>query len=54
MGPRFINRGEADDGARIVITSDGLQWGRDLLIAESWLAGGKPKVELCFNGAAIY
>ena len=36
MGPRLVSRGKAIDELKLPVTFAGLQWGRDLLVAESY------------------
>jgi len=54
MGPRSEDRGNGVTWGRQIFRPDGLQWGRDLKIAEiHQRTSDVGQLEHCFNGAAI-
>ncbi len=53
MGPRLVSRGKGKEGLDVDQLWESLQWGRDLLVAESQaLLPLDRRANLSFNGAA--
>ena len=54
MGPQHTRCGKAADGFEQALPEMALQWGRNILVAESTRGRGTACCRSCFNGAATY